>query len=144
MSVQWKELAARSHYQTAQAVDEALRRGDVPQAMAGIEELIEAMARSDRRALKSQLIRLMTHVIKWKAQPERRSRSWRATIRSARREIAEIQEETPSLNRAKIESLWDDCFETAKEEAEAEMEKATKVRSLKWRDVFETEYELEA
>jgi hypothetical protein len=49
--VQWKELAATSHYLTAQAEDEALRHGDVPQTRVQIEELIDALARFNCYAL---------------------------------------------------------------------------------------------
>src|SRR2546425_8949151 len=117
----WQELAFSSHYQTAVAVEQALEQGDVPDAKAGIQELIDALARAEKRALRSQLIRLMMHVIKWKAQPEKRSRSWRQTIRNARQEIADIQEETPSLTNEVIEGMWAKCFSSAKEDAEDEM-----------------------
>lgn len=66
--------------------------------MHGLEELIEALARSERRALRSHLIRLMQHIVKWRVQPERRLWSWVATIRNARRDMIDIQRETPSLN----------------------------------------------
>src|SRR5262249_33156677 len=138
----WQELAASSHYRTAVAVEKALHRGDVSEAMVGVQELIDALSRSERRALRSHLIRLMAHVIKWKTQPENRSRSWVATIHSARAEIHEIQEETPSLNQAVIEEMWDKCFELAKEEAEAEMDQESAVSSLSWSDVFKKRYEL--
>jgi hypothetical protein len=138
----WQELAATSPYRTAVAVEQALRQGDVPEATVGIQELIEALARSDKRALRSHLTRLMAHLIKWQTQPERRSRSWRATIRNARREIREIQEETPSLNRAVVEALWESCFAAAKEDAEGDMNQEAAVASLTWEDVFEKEYEL--
>jgi len=60
----WEDLASQSHYQTAVAVRDALGRGDAASANEGIEELIEALSRSERRALKSQLVLLMAHVIK--------------------------------------------------------------------------------
>jgi hypothetical protein len=69
----WQELSSTSHYQTAMAIKQALQRGNVQEAITGIEELIEALSRSDKRALKSQLIRLMMHIIKWKSQPKKRS-----------------------------------------------------------------------
>src|SRR5687767_1295990 len=94
--MKWQDLAATSHYQTAVAVENALQRGDVSDATTGIQELIDALARAEKRALKSQLIRLMAHIIKWKTQAEKHSRSWRQTIRNARDEIAESQEDTPS------------------------------------------------
>src|SRR5437868_1003968 len=114
--MKWQELSTTSHYQTAVAVEEALDRGDVADAKLGIQELIDALARAERRALRSQLVRLMMHIIKWKTQPERRSTSWCVSILSARREIEEIQEETPSLHRSVINGLWDKCFQAAKKE----------------------------
>jgi hypothetical protein len=68
----WQELASTSHYQTAVAIAHVLRDGDVREATTGIQELIEALARSDRRELRSQITRLMAHVIKWKYQPEKK------------------------------------------------------------------------
>ena len=140
--MKWQELSATSHYQTAVAVEEALDRGDVDDARAGIQELIDALARSEKRALRSQLVRLMLHVIKWKTQPERRSYSWRASINSARREIEEIQEDTPSLTRAVIKAMWDKCFAAAKEDAAGEMNKKPSVEKLTWAQVFDQEYDL--
>ena len=64
-----------------------------------IAQFIEFMEKSEKRALKSQLIRLMSHIIKWKSQPARRSASWRITIFSARREIDKIRADVPSLNQ---------------------------------------------
>jgi hypothetical protein len=139
--VDWQQLSTSSHYQTAVAVEEALNRGDTAEAKAGIEELIDALARSEKRALRSQLTRLMTHIMKWKTQPRKRSKSWRATINAARREISDIQEETPSLNRQVIEQLWDRSFQAAKDAAEAEMDEESKVAKLTWSEVFEKEYE---
>jgi hypothetical protein len=57
--------------------------------MQGLEELIDALSRSERRALESHLMRLMQHVITWKCQPDLRSRSWVNTIANARESIAE-------------------------------------------------------
>src|SRR5262249_59395387 len=94
--VNWHDLATTSHYQTAVAIKHALSAGDTEHARIGIEELIEALARADRRALESYLIRLMQYIIKWHVQPECRSPSWAATIRTARRPIARLQRDTPS------------------------------------------------
>jgi hypothetical protein len=139
----WEELATSSHYQTAMAVGNALREGQVEEARLGIEELIEALTRSDKRALKSHLVRLMVHVIKWYSQPEKRSISWRATINSARAEIRDIQEDTPSLNRAAIEEMWDRCIEAACRDAEAEMNQESAIATITWAQAFEDAYELE-
>ncbi len=51
-----------------------------------IEEL-EAMAGKLRRELKNRLRVLLAHLLKWQAQPKRRSRSWAATIAEQRDQI---------------------------------------------------------
>ena len=139
----WHELATTSHYQTAIAVKHALQDGDKDDAMQGLEELIDALSRSDRRALESHLIRLMQHIIKWRVQPERRSWSWVATMRNARLAIARIQRNTPSLNRRVIEANWDDMLLSATYEAEGEMNRRLPPITLTWEEVFEADYTLE-
>ncbi|WP_254173703.1 DUF29 domain-containing protein [Planktothrix pseudagardhii] len=136
----WDWLAVCSHYQTAVNVHKLLKEGKSMEATEGLESLIEAMGRTEKRAVKSQLIRLMLHVIKWKCQPEKRSASWTISIRSARREIQESQEEIPSLNRNFLESIWEKCFENAVKDAEDEMGKKCRLTSLSWSEVFEDEY----
>jgi hypothetical protein len=136
----WQDLAMGSHYLVALEVQNCLKQGNIMEATIGLETLIEAMGRSDKRALKSQLIRLMAHIIKWKCQPENRSSSWSITILSARNEIESIQEDTPSLNRNFIDSIWDKCFQQAVKEAETEMNKKCKLTALSWQEIFEQEY----
>ena len=139
----WDWLAVCSHYQTAVTVQTLLKTGKSMEATAGLESLIEAMGRTERRALKSQLIRLMLHIIKWKCQPQKQTASWAISILSARREIEDIQEEVPSLNRDAVESIWDKCFQAAVKEAEIEMRKVkSHLTSLSWSEVFEDEYTL--
>ena len=138
----WQDLAMGSHYLTALEVQNCLKQGNIMEATTGLEALIEAMGRSDKRALKSQLIRLMAHIIKWKCQPKKRSSSWSTTIVSARNEIESIQEDTPSLNRNFIDSIWDKCFQQAVKEAETEMNKKCQLTALSWQEIFEQEYTL--
>ena len=64
-----------------------------------IEEL-EAMAGNLRRELKNRLRILLAHLLKWQAQPKRRSRSWAATIAEQRDQIEALLEENPSLRRS--------------------------------------------
>jgi len=137
----WQELSTISHYKTAVEIKSRLKIGEMKEALIGIEELINALARSERRALKSQLLRLMMHVIKWKSQPEKRSLSWIASIKNAREEIKDIQEDTPSLTDEVIKNLWTKCFKSAQREANAEMNKKTKLTDLSWVEVFEDEYD---
>jgi formate dehydrogenase maturation protein FdhE len=142
VSLDWQELSAESHYQTAVQIERALLDGNYGEAEAGVRELIEALGRSEKRALKSQIVRLMAHIIKWQTQPDRRSYGWVASIYSAREEIADIQGETPSLTNDVIRDMWDKCLRVSIREAEGEMSQKSPVSSLSWHDVFEEEYEL--
>lgn len=136
----WRTQAATSPYQTAMAIRGELEAGHLNEADAGLQELIDALSRSEKRALRSQLIRLMAHILKWKTQPEMRSRSWSATILNARDDIAEIREETPSLNDDVLRSVWDRCFAAAKRQAEGEMDRACPIAGLTWVEVFADDY----
>jgi Domain of unknown function DUF29 len=53
-------------------------------------EYLSDMARRDRREVKSRLVVLIAHRLKWEFQPDRRSRSWQATIITQRQELAEL------------------------------------------------------
>lgn len=100
------------------------------------------MGRSEKRAVKNQLVRLMMHIIKWKTQPQKRSSSWVISIRSARSEIVDSQEEVPTLNQDFIQSIWEDCFARAWLDAKDEMNQKPLVSSLTWDEVFGQVYEL--
>jgi hypothetical protein len=137
----WEKLAATSHYQTAVAVKEELLNENLEEATRGIEELIEALSRSDKRALRSQLTRLMTHIIQWRIQPERRSRSWQASITNVRLEIAALLEDEPN-QRTNLPQLWNQCFVAAKRLAHDETGIEPKVGELTHQEVFEQLYQL--
>ncbi|MFN8475585.1 MAG: DUF29 domain-containing protein [Anaerolineae bacterium] len=137
----WAKLSATSHYQTAQAIRDELRQQNIEEATNGLEELIDALGRSERRALRSQLTRLMMHILKWKIQPERRSRSWVASITEARIEIQSLLEDEPSLI-AVLPELWDRCFAAATRLAEDETGVKPSVAGLTENEVFVAEYRL--
>jgi hypothetical protein len=143
--VDWELLALTDQYYTAVAIRDALREGDVDGATEGLEELIDALSRSDERALESHLIRLMQHIIKWKVQPERRSPSWVATIREQRRQIQRLQRRSPRFTDRYIQdTLWADCYAGGLNEAAAEMNREhIEAIPLSWAEVFEIPYTLE-
>jgi Domain of unknown function DUF29 len=138
----WQELVFSSHYLTTAAICEELQDGNVEAALLGTTELMESMAKIDRRAVKSHLAILMMHIIKWKTQEHNRSRSWTRTIRNARREIQDIREATPSITDDVIRAYWEKAFAEAREDAEDEMEQRTTIKNLTWQEVFEEEYTL--
>jgi hypothetical protein len=58
---------------------------------------IEDMGKRDFVETKSRLRVLLTHLLKWRFQRAKRSRSWEATIFTQREEIAALLDESPSL-----------------------------------------------
>jgi Domain of unknown function DUF29 len=69
-----------------------------------IEEL-EDLGKSERRAIVSQLVRLLLHLLKWKYQPQRRSDSWLDSITDARTQIQLAIQDSPSLKNYPAEQL---------------------------------------
>jgi hypothetical protein len=88
---------------------------DIPNLIAEIE----SMGKSEKRELKSRLIVLLIHLIKWQYQPEKRSESWRSTITEQRICIEALLEDSPSLQPLLIE-IFPDCYEKARSKVSAE------------------------
>mgnify|MGYP001191749395 CR=1 FL=1 len=97
-----------------------LRQGNYEQLDAQhLLEEIEDMAGSQRRALASRLQVLISYLLKWEHQPELRSRSWMATIRVQRAEIADLLVDNPSL-RPQLAMFVERAWPKAREFAWAE------------------------
>jgi len=85
-------------YQWTQAQADALRAKDWPALdVDHLAEEIESLGASDRRALRSHLMRLSQHLLKWHYQPQRRGESWRQSIDNTRLQIELIVEDSRSL-----------------------------------------------
>jgi hypothetical protein len=84
-----------------------------------LAEEIGALARSDRREIRNRLVVLCAHLLKWEFQPAQRSNSWRSSIREARRQIAGLIEESPTLAGYPADKLAD-AYGHGREDAEAE------------------------
>ena len=83
-----------------------------------IEE-IEALGRNERRALESQIRRLLMHLLKIEYQPTFRSQSWDTSVRLARMEIEEILSDNPSLN-PKVDKIFTKSYRAARLDAALE------------------------
>jgi hypothetical protein len=64
-----------------------------------LAEEIESMGGRDRRKLESRLTVILSHLLKWQAQPALRGAGWRKTLRAQRREIRKLLKQSPSLRR---------------------------------------------
>jgi hypothetical protein len=83
-----------------------------------IEE-IDDMGKDKRRELKSRLVVLLMHLLKYQYQPERRSSSWRSTILEQRRQIESLLKDSPSLKPYYLE-VFADVYKNAVVDASAE------------------------
>jgi hypothetical protein len=91
---------------------ELLRSGRFSELdVSNLVEEIEDVGKREKRELRSRLAVLIAHLLKWQLQPDRRGRSWSATIANQRKQIADLLLETPSLrrlldNEAFLERTW--------------------------------------
>ncbi|NBC11834.1 MAG: DUF29 family protein, partial [Gammaproteobacteria bacterium] len=75
-----------------------------------VAEEIEDLGKRERRALQSRLGVLLGHLLKWRCQPDYPNRkSWRATINTQRRSLAQLLDENPSL-RAGLEQVIERAY----------------------------------
>jgi len=73
---------------------------NLPLDWGNLAEEIEALGKSDRRELRSQITRVLRHLLKLEASPAAEPcAGWRATIDEARTEIEGLLEDSPSLRR---------------------------------------------
>jgi iron-sulfur cluster repair protein YtfE (RIC family) len=90
---------------------ELLRQGRLSEIdTENIAEELETMGRSERRELVNRLTMLLAHLLKWRYQPENRSRSWRYSILEQRRAVSRLLRDSPSL-RAGLNSYLADAYE---------------------------------
>jgi hypothetical protein len=87
--------------------------------LANLIEEIEAMARKDRKAITSNLVVLLTHLLKHQFQPEQRSSGWLGSILEHRRRLRYDFEESPSLLRHAAE-VFAPAYADAREQASIE------------------------
>jgi Domain of unknown function DUF29 len=86
------------------------RRGEAGELdLCNIAEELEGMARSDRREIRNRLIVLLVHLLKYSAQPRRRSSGWLATIGKQRSRIATVIDDSPSL-KSFPGSILEQCY----------------------------------
>lgn len=76
-------------------------------------EEIESLGKQQRNELRSHLIVLLVHLLKWRLQPERRGRSWELTITEQRREAERLVAENPSL-KPEVDELVESAYRIAR------------------------------
>lgn len=93
-------------YAWTQHQAQLMRHGQWHQVdIANVVEEIESLGRQQRQELRNRLAVLLAHLLKWEYQSEKRSRSWLATIRIQRLDIADLLNDNPSLQSYLAEAL---------------------------------------
>jgi hypothetical protein len=103
------ESASYQHDIVAWANEQArlLRAGELGRLdIEHLAEEIEDVGKSEQRELASRMAVLLAHLLKWKYEPGRRSRSWEATLRVQRDSIARRLQRTPSLKHSLDDPDW--------------------------------------
>lgn len=77
-----------------------------------VAQELEDMGASKERELESRLGVLLAHLLKWRYQSERRSHSWRLTIKEQRQRILRVLRKNPSL-KANLDETCRDAYSDA-------------------------------
>lgn len=113
-------LYDRDFYLWLQETAQLLRNGEFDRLdIENLVEEIESMGRSDKHAVESNLEVVLMHLLKYKYQPDRRSRSWRLTLFEHRDRLRKAFRESPSL-RPYLASEFEDCYRNARKKASIE------------------------
>ena len=107
-------------YLWTQQQADLLRQGAL--AALDVEHLIEeveSMGRRDKSAVRSYLLNVALHLLKWRYQPQRRGTRWRMSIENGRDQIAWQMKDSPSL-RPQLEGLLAEVYPSARRNAAAE------------------------
>ncbi len=99
---------------------EKLRRHDRTLDWENLAEELQDMGNRERRELGSHLEVLLKHLLKWQFRPGRRGQSWRRSIKYARRSIADLLEDSPSL-KGKVSEVLPKAYARARSDAVEEM-----------------------
>jgi hypothetical protein len=106
-------LYAQDYFGWTQAQADALRRRSANELdWDNLLEEIEGLGKAAERELRNHMALLLAHLLKWRLQPTRRSRSWVLTIREQRQQIKDMLGESPSLKPA-IPRLMEKAYTSA-------------------------------
>lgn len=115
-------LYEKDYYLWLEETARLLREGKLAELdISNLIEEIEDMGKSEKKAIKSNARILLMHLLKWKYQPNKRSKSWKSSIIEHRKRIRDSFEDSPSL-KVYFADNFDLFYQDAKDLAAVETE----------------------
>ena len=112
-----------------------------------IAEELDDVGSEIYQKLESALTILLAHMLKWDLQPDRRSRSWEATIREHRRRVEKLLRQNPSL-KPKLTEALSESYQNGRDRASGETDlpvgRFPEQCSYHWEDILNREFALDA
>jgi hypothetical protein len=108
-----------------------------------IAEELEAMGRGEKRELVSRLSVLIAHLLKWRFQSVRRSKSWENTISTQRLDINDLLEDSPSLRHdihEKIKKAYKKARIKAEDETGIDKERFPEICPFSAEEIMDEEF----
>jgi hypothetical protein len=131
---------------TQQQVD-LLKAGQWEQVdIENLIEEIESLGKQQRQELRNRLEVLLGHLLKWRYQPEGRSRSWTGTIREQRQKIKRHLIENPSLKPYLAEAIeigYEQGLNLLERETAIDLKQVPKICPFSLAEIFDESIELE-
>jgi hypothetical protein len=110
-----------------------------------LAEEIESLGREQFNKLESALRVLLLHMLKWDHQPDRRGRSWWATISEQRVRIEHVLADSPSL-RPRIPEAITRAYRRARlraiKETDVEVLRFPETRPYSWEEISSREFSI--
>jgi Domain of unknown function DUF29 len=110
----------------------AVKNSNLPLDWANLADEIESLGKSDRRQLRSQIRRILRHLLKLEVSPALDPRvEWCSTIRDSRSEIEDVLHDSPSL-RCEIDRVIAEELDAAAKFAAADLRRHTEAAEAVW------------
>lgn len=87
-----------------------------------LEHLIEelgSMGKREKRAVRNNLVIVLLHLLKWKYQPHKQSKSWKSSIVEHRMRLRDAFQDSPSL-KIYVRDVFPQCYQDARDRAAIE------------------------
>jgi hypothetical protein len=110
----------------------AVRKSNLPLDWDNLAEEIESLGKSDRRQLRSQIRRILRHLLKLEVSPALDPREgWCSTIRDSRSEIEDVLQDSPSLRR-EVDNIISEELNVAAKFAAADLQQHGEPAEAVW------------